>query len=151
MEGGYIAIRNKTVTFINPSLRDYLTDYLDDAGLLSDLAACAQKADWAERVWKHVRVEKLLSPAKQELVAQAFINVSERFKDLPEMRISETNPNSWTFYDLCYAERISLLLSWCACSGNKRFAEIALSLAVSRIGHFSAWNDAQPLIRLIPL
>jgi energy-coupling factor transporter ATP-binding protein EcfA2 len=150
LESGYVGIRNTTVSFINPSLRDYLADYIDDVGLLSIFAASAQKADWAERVWKHTRVEKLLSPAKQEVVARAFIGVAERFNVLPDMKRSETNPNSWNFYDLCHAERIALLLEWCACSGDRRFAAIALSLASSQVGRFTAWHDAQRLIRLIP-
>lgn len=149
LESGYVNIRDKGVTFINPSLRDYLTDYLDDEELICDLAACAQKADWAERIWKHVRVEKLWSQNKQKRVAESFLKIAERFSALPEMKKSETNQNSWNFYDLCFAERINLALVWFACSGEKRFAEIALSLAEDRIGKFSAWHDAARLVRLI--
>jgi hypothetical protein len=150
LEGGYLNIRGKRVLFINPSLRDYLTDYLDDLELICDFAASAQKAEWADRIWDHVRVEKLWSPIKQQQVARAFLPVAERFNDLPEMKKSDTDPNTWNFYDLCFAERIRLVLVWYACSGEKRFSEIALLLAESRVGRFSAWHDAAHLIRLIP-
>jgi hypothetical protein len=33
LEGGFIAISGGRISFINPSLRDYLTDYLNDASL----------------------------------------------------------------------------------------------------------------------
>jgi hypothetical protein len=149
LEGGYIDIRDKRVSFINPSLRDYLMDYIDDVELVCDFAASAQKADWAKKVWDHVRTEKLWSQTKQEKVAKAFIKIAERFKDLPEMKRDETKPNAWQFYDLCHSDRIDLLLTWYACSGDRRFADGALSLASSPVGLFSAWQDGQRLIRLI--
>lgn len=149
LEGGYIEIKSKKVSFINPSLRDYLTDYIDDVELIADFAKCSQKADWSAKLWRHVRIEKMLSPLKQATIAKSFLNVSESFKDLPEMKPSETKDGFWEFHDLCYAERISLLLEWHGCSGEMRFFEIASSLASDRIGNFSAWNDAKRLIQLI--
>jgi hypothetical protein len=44
LEGGYIDIRDKRVSFINPSLRDYLGDYIDDVELVCDFATSAQKS-----------------------------------------------------------------------------------------------------------
>ncbi len=51
LEGGFVVIRNRTVNFVNPSLRDYLTAYLDDATMLKDFAMAARKPEWASRVW----------------------------------------------------------------------------------------------------
>jgi hypothetical protein len=149
LEGGYIDLSDGRVSFINPSLRDYLTDYIDDIELVVDFAAAAQKADWAEKVWDHIRVRKLWSSAKQKRVAQAFMPIAQRFDQLPEMKQNEKNLNSWNFYDLCFAERISLLLTWSVCSDDRRFADIALELASRRAGLFSAWNDARQLVRLL--
>jgi DNA polymerase III delta prime subunit len=149
LEGGYIAIRDRRVTFINPSLRDYLSDYIDDLELVCDLAAAAQKADWANRLWQHVRVEKFWSPAKQKRVAAAFLPIARRFKDLPEMRKSETEAYTWHFYDMCFADRIDLLLTWCVCSDEREFSEIALALAEQNVGRFRPYRDAQQLISLI--
>jgi hypothetical protein len=149
LEGGYLNIRGKTVSFINPSLRDYLTDYLDDLELICDLAASAQKADWADRIWDHVGDGQRWSQAKKQQVARAFLPLAERFSVLPEFKKSDIESNTWHYYDLCFSERIKLLLSWFACSGENRFSEIVVSLADNRIGHFSAWRDATRLISLI--
>ena len=93
LEGGYIAIRDRLVSFINPSLRDYLSDRLDDVDLICDFASAAQKADWA---------------------------------------------SAWEYHDIGDAERISLLLTWRACSGDAQFEQLALALATQRVGRFDA-------------
>lgn len=149
LEGGYIDISNKRVSFINPSLRDYLADYIDDVSLVCDFAASAQKADWAEKVWDHVRSTKMWSPSRQVQVALSFLPVAERFHELPQMKRSETHENAWTYFDLPYSERVSLLLTWHACSKEKRFAELALFVATERKTHFDAWRDGRRLVRLL--
>lgn len=143
LEGGYINISDRRVSFINPSLRDYLTDYIDDVELVCDFAGSAQKADWAERVWDHVRITKIWSPQKQAKVALSFLPVAEHFHELPEMKRSETTPNAWTFYDLPFSERVGLLLTWYASSKEGRFAELARLVATERKTHFDAWRDEQ--------
>ena len=149
LEGGYIDISGKRVSFINPSLRDYLTEYIDDLELVIDFATAAQKADWAQRVWEHIRHEKLWSPAKQKVVAQAFLSVAERFPDLPIMKSDEDDPTIWHFYDLEAAERVDLLLTWDACSEDSKFADIALRVATERIGKYSPWRDGRRLVELL--
>jgi hypothetical protein len=51
LEGGFVSISSGRVSFINPSIRDYLTNYLDDTALRALFAEAAQKADWAKAVW----------------------------------------------------------------------------------------------------
>jgi Restriction endonuclease len=149
LEGGYIDIKDKRVSFINPSLRDYLADYIDDVGLVCDFAASAQKADWAERVWDHIRSTKIWSPAKQAQVAASFLPIAERFHELHEMKRSETHENAWTYYDLPHSERVSLLLTWYVSSKEKRFSALALFVATERKSHFDAWRDGRRLVRLL--
>jgi hypothetical protein len=50
LEGGFVEIRDRRVSLINPSLRDYIASYLDDAGMLEDCAATAQKGSWAREL-----------------------------------------------------------------------------------------------------
>jgi hypothetical protein len=85
LEGGFIEIRDRQVSFVNPSLRDYLIAYLDDANMLRDFALTAQKAIWAREVWTHVRVVRPVSPDQQEEIATAFLKVSESFTRLPNV------------------------------------------------------------------
>ncbi|MFK4723968.1 hypothetical protein ABIE89_005068 [Bradyrhizobium niftali] len=138
LEGGYIAIRDRLVSFINPSLRDYLSDRLDDVDLICDFASAAQKADWASRLWDYVRIDKLWSPQRHTQVARCFLPLAARFHELPGCIPSQTTPNAWEYHDIGDAERISLLLTWRACSGDAQFEQLALALATQRVGRFDA-------------
>jgi len=53
LEGGFVTIRDGSVSFVNPSFRDYLTDYLNDLSLLKEFALSARQGKWASRVWEH--------------------------------------------------------------------------------------------------
>lgn len=149
LDGGYIDIDHKRVSFINPSLRDYLSVYIDDFGLICDLAASAQKADRAERVWDHVRTTKTWESQKQVQVTRCFLPIAGRFHELPEMKRSETTPNAWTYYDLPHSERVALLLTWYTSSKEERFAELAQFVATERRIHFDAWRDGRNLVKLL--
>jgi energy-coupling factor transporter ATP-binding protein EcfA2 len=149
LEGGFIDIRDKRVSFVNPSVRDYLISYLDDADMLSDFATTAQKADWARRVWQHVRAVKVIPPSQQANVARSFLTVAEHFVHLPIMKRSLIDPSSYTFHDLSNSDRLDLLLEWYAASKEERFIEIALSLADNPVGGFSSWNDGPRLIEIV--
>jgi hypothetical protein len=74
LEGGFVSISSGRVTFINPSVRDYLTDYLDDAALLGMFAKAAQKADWAEAVWRHATKAAAKSAEQQRALGAAEHN-----------------------------------------------------------------------------
>lgn len=149
LEGGYIAIRDRRVSFINPSLRDYLSDRLDDVDLICDFASAAQKADWASRLWDYVRIDKLWSPQRHTQVARCFLPLATRFHELPGWTPSRTTPDAWEYHDMGDAERISLLLTWRACSGDAQFEQLALALATQRVGHFDAWGDGRRLVKLL--
>lgn len=149
LEGGFIAIRGTSVSFVNPSARDYLTGYLDDPAQLADFARAATMANWASALWKHVRVTRMLPPADQEMISMCFLNVARTFPRLRMWKTIYTNPISVRKVDLAATDRISLLLEWHECSGMEEFTEFALTLAEKPIGGFSPWSDGDNLIRLI--
>ena len=149
LEGGFIAINGSRVSFINPSVRDYLTEYLDDVEMLSTFALAAQKADWAEAIWRHVATVKIIPPEHQKIIAHCFKAIAESFTHLPVMKRDLHDQNVYRFCDLCVSDRISLLLEWSAMTGEERFASLALLLADKPIGGFSPWRDGDNLIRLI--
>jgi DNA polymerase III delta prime subunit len=149
LEGGFIAINGSRVSFINPSVRDYLTEYLDDVEMLSTFALAAQKADWAEAIWRHVSTVKILPSEHQKIIAHCFKTIAESFTHLPVMKRDLHDQNSYRFCDLCVSDRISLLLEWSAVTGEERFASLALLLAGKPIGGFSPWRDGDNLISLI--
>jgi energy-coupling factor transporter ATP-binding protein EcfA2 len=149
LEGGFISINGSRVSFINPSLRDYLSDYLNDAALLATLASTAQKADWAQSLWRHVRVTKVFPPDQQHLVALAFKPTAEALPKLPVLKKDLTHPTVYRFYDLSLTDRISLLLSWAHAAEDTEFITYALQIAEKPLGGFSPWRDGVELVSLI--
>ena len=99
LEGGFVSISSGRVTFINPSVRDYLTDYLDDAALLGVFAKAAQKADWAEAVWRHARKAAAKSAEQQKALGAAFTAVAQLLPALPVMKRDPVEPNRYRFTD----------------------------------------------------
>ncbi len=149
LEGGFISISGSRISFINPSLRDYLTDYLNDASLLATFASTAQKADWAQSLWQHARITKALPPEQQQSIALAFRPVAAALSKLPVLKKDPTDPTVHRFCDLSLTDRISLLLSWASVSDDAEFMTYALQIAEKPLGGFSPWRDGVELVSLI--
>ena len=149
LEGGFIAIIGIQARFINPSVRDYLTDYLDDLDLISDCARAATTANWASSVWKHVMTTRLSHFPEHEVVAKCFIEVAKSFISLPFWKQDPRSPTTARICDLSNGGRISLMLEWHAWSKDDRFACFALALAKKPFGGFSAWLDGEKLVDLV--
>ena len=129
LEGGFIAIRSKTVSLINPSLRDYLASYIDDLDLLCDFASCAIKAKWAGKVWTHAGRVAGLPEGARKVVASHFIGVAANFPVLPVMKEIAGQPGSYSYDDMGLTERIDHLIEWTKASANAQFMEYAIKLA----------------------
>jgi hypothetical protein len=148
LEGGFIAISGSRISFINPSLRDYMTDYLNDTSLLVTLASTAQKADWAQSLWQHVRARKELPAEQQQAIALAFKPIGAAFQKLPLTKKDPSDPTVYRFCDLSLTDRVSLLLSWARVTGDTEFMTYALQIA-ERAFWFSPWQDGVELVSLI--
>jgi DNA polymerase III delta prime subunit len=149
LEGGFVSISSGRVTFINPSVRDYLTDYLDDAALLGMFAKAAQKADWAEAVWRHATKAAAKSAEQQRALGAAFKAVAQLLPALPVMKRDPVEPNRYRFYDSSMSNRLSLLLELYVATSDIVFSGAALSLADQRSNSFSSWSDGANLVRLV--
>ena len=149
LEGGFVSIDNGRVSFINPSVRDYLTDYLDDAALLGTFAEAAQKADWAEAVWRHAKKTAANSVEQRENVAFAFKAFAPSLPQLPVMKRDPVDPNRYRFYDSSLSNQLSLLLEWYVVTRENIFSDAALLLAEQSSHAFSSWSDGSNLIRLV--
>jgi DNA polymerase III delta prime subunit len=149
LEGGFVAINGSNVKFINPSVRDYLADYLDGVGLLCDFARTATKTIWASSLWKHVTSTRLLPPHEQKIVAECFADVAKASVHLPVWKPYQREPGSFHLCDLSNTERISLLLEWFAATGDASFADYALALAKKPVSGFGAWLDGDKLVYLV--
>lgn len=151
LESGYLEIRDRRVSFVNPSLRDYLITYLaDDADLLEDLAHTAVKASWAGELWSYVQTVRPLPPLGQKRVATSLHHAAQLFLTAPIWKQDSRTPSTWHLYDLSNTERIRLLLEWRTVSDDRRFMDLALQIANKPVGgQFTVFRDGSGLIRLL--
>lgn len=138
LEGGFISISEGDISFVNPSLRDYLTEYLDDLTLLLHFATSTCQIDWAHAVWQHAK-RLQLKPSSWKRLARSFVGVAGKFASLPVR-----GPNS-----LSVTDRIGLLLEWWSASHDRRFVDLALTLARTPPSGLSSWRDGEECIGLI--
>jgi DNA polymerase III delta prime subunit len=137
LEGGFVAIEDRNVDFINPSVRDYLAGYLTDGALLPTAAATCTSATGARQIWTFAKekLDWLALPA----LANAFVQATRHLVE------ASNDP----FKDLDSSGRISLLLEWWAHSGEVVFADGALAIALTAPHGFAAWLDGARLLELI--
>ncbi|MCA8891103.1 MAG: restriction endonuclease [Hyphomonas sp.] len=149
LEGGFLAIRGTSVSFVNPSVRDYLTQYLNNAEMLADFAKTSRKVKWAEAVWKHAKRPGLLTQEQLVMVANNCIDVAREFAKLPVMKRDPKRSNTWLFYDAHYGERVQLLLEWWDVTRDEAFSELVLPCAQEAVRRMSAWRDGPSFVDAI--
>lgn len=147
LEGGFISNRNRHVSFVNPSIRDYLTYYLGDASMLIDFATCAERADWAEQAWRHGR--KLLAEEELGQLALAFAKVADEFPTTPTRSKSVSFPTVVSTSDLSNSDRVLLLLEWWEASRHERFADLAIEMVEDPSSEFDRSSDGYDLVEII--
>jgi hypothetical protein len=137
LEGGFVAIENADVAFINPSVRDYLAGYLADGALLHIAASTCTSATAARQIWTFAkeRLDWLALPD----IAVAFLSATRH------LILAFTDP----FTDLYSSDRISLLLEWWAHSGEDAFADAALAIIRKPPYGFRPWHDGARLLKMI--
>jgi DNA polymerase III delta prime subunit len=149
LEGGFLSIVAGKVTFINPSLRDFLTRYLTDRPLVEECARSAMTDTYASNVWDHAKRQFNIA-TEAGVVALSFLSVAGRFGVMP---VWSTYVRDGTTYQsskgLSNAARISLLLTWWTFSQEQGFFDMAVTLAEHPVSGFDAWRDGRELIELI--
>lgn len=149
LEGGFIQVRNSSVSFINPSLRDYISEYLDDISLLCLLASASKRGNWATAVWRHGLVPALTAKSDQ-LFASCFLPFANELLHLPTWKPSKSSPGAYQVDDISNADRVDILLSWWSSSKNDAFATIALNLCQKPVGNgFDGWSDGSKIVEAI--
>jgi energy-coupling factor transporter ATP-binding protein EcfA2 len=149
LEGDFIKINGRQVGFVNPSLRDYLTEYLNDQNLLLEVARSASETDWAKAVWRF-SYRLNLSGGFQESLALSFLGIAAQFPRLPAWTIvpGEYGPHRHAT-GLSNTDRIELLIEWWEVTKDQRFSDLALELARSPIDGLDSWRDGNEAIELI--
>ena len=150
LEGGFIEIRGGRISYVNPSFRDYLTEYLDDFSMLCDFASSARKIRWAQSLWKFGN-RQVPSPSTQRQFAAAFLPIAAQFNKLPVWRRTRAGSGiiELSMVDVCNTDRISLLLEWWYATEDQRFADYLKELMAAPVDGFNPWLDGTDLVRLL--
>ncbi len=150
LEGSFISIANGNVCFINPSLKDYLSEYLRDISLLSEFSVCATRTKWAKSLWSFGK--KLTKNSNDQLRTYAFSfkAIAKNFLELPVWKRSETRSGySMSMVGLSNMDRILLLLEWWNVTRDLEYSRYALSLSSDPIDGLDPWRDGDEAVELI--
>ena len=149
LESGFVSISGKRVSFVNPSLRDFLKSYLNDKDFLLLLPKTARRADWARGFWSHIKEFFKTHPEFLKAVALEFSEYLSRIDATPSMRKSKKDGfSTWTPDDLPITSRVELLLQWWEASCEDKFIEKALALLRDGKLELVSWRDGQSLPEL---
>lgn len=149
LEGSFIGISNGRVSFINPSLRDYLKSYLTDLELLRVIAPSSAYGYVMEAIWKHFKNVRD-NFGNEMVIAPTFLNAAPRLLSLPTwQRTKKEYGWSLTPTDLSNTSRIRLLLEWYKYSNEEQFAELACKLASNPVDGFDSWRDGADVLELL--
>lgn len=149
LEGGFIAISGTEVQFINPSLRDYLSEYLNDLNMLRDFATTSRTGNWAREIWRH-GIKTGPNADTRRSFALAFQNITREFTRLPVWRrVPHGAGYALSANDMPNSARISLLIDWWQASRNDEFSTIALAVAENPVEGMNSWRDGSDVVELI--
>jgi hypothetical protein len=150
LEGSFLSINGTQVDFINPSLRDYLTEYLDDLALLKVIASSAVQTEWARAVWQHANA-KVLTPSARAGLASGFVEVLPVFVSQLVYKKYQEDGRWYRVHGpgLSNTDRIDLLLDWFGATQDTRFASTALSLARNPVEGLDSTYDGDEVVTLI--
>jgi hypothetical protein len=149
LEGSFIKISSGRISFINPSVRDYLTEYLKDAVLLSDLAPTAQTATWAKQMW-----QQFLSIDAREQIDDAgfvrrFIPAIPFLNESPVWIRTRHDPTTWRHHDLSLAQRVELYLEWWIATGDVEFIKAIRAIAQGTPRGLDGWRRGREIVQLM--
>lgn len=152
LENGFVAIRGRSVWFVNPSLKDYLKRYLVDLPLLLDAAGVPGGTRWAASVWQHANDlfgRGAIDRSSLRELAISFETTAQSFLSQPVHRISGTDGSPFLTLDgLTNSERVRLLLEWARHAGGI-FPSLARRICLSPMGGWSSVWEGSDLVGLV--
>ncbi len=143
LESGFISISNKRVRFVNPSLKDFLKAHLIDMELLKTLPTAARRAEWAGRLWQHVKEIYRTHPDMLAQFASLFQEFASIIHKTPTVKKKEEDDLEIFSDDLSISARSDLLLDWWEYSLDDNFIQQVISLLESRDLKDVTWRDSQ--------
>ncbi|EPY00454.1 hypothetical protein, partial [Magnetospirillum fulvum] len=149
LEGSFVTIRSGGVSFINPSVRDYLARYLSDKALIETMAPGMPTLRAARALYEHFKRINGINNQDKKRFLVACIPLAARAKDEDFWKPIPSQPKTWRLYGLSYTDRIYLLRSWWKTSGCNEFLASAEQIASSSSLWFGPWADGRALPKLI--
>lgn len=149
LETGFLAIEGKKVRFINPSVRDFLKEYLVDREYLALIANSAHRADWAREIWLHVKGVFKSDDIAVRNLAMEFSSLASSIEVSPVFK--RRQHNGLTYYtsdDLSFSVRVELLLEWWKATTDHKFIMKSLELLSSNSIQFITSSDGRSLPEL---
>ncbi|WP_197917293.1 ATP-binding protein [Thiosulfatihalobacter marinus] len=145
LESGFISISGKRVSFINPSVRDFLKAYLTEREYLNLLPQTARRVDWAASVWRHVKDLLKTHPPEVKRFVQLFRGVASRIEETPSQRHIKSSGNFYSVSsdDLSLSDRIELLFDWWQQSEDEYFLDRCLEVLASGKVELVPWHDGR--------
>jgi DNA polymerase III delta prime subunit len=149
LESGFISIASNSVTFINPSLRDFLKSYLTNKELLELLLNAASRSDWADHLWDHIIDTFGTHEEDQRFFVSCLKGFARNIAVTPTYKRVEKNGSTFLHHDdLALSERAVLLFRWWECSQDEFFLETMLSLLQTNSLDLVSWLDGPELPEL---
>jgi hypothetical protein len=149
-EGSFLKIQGNRISFINPSVRDYLADYLKDKRLLEDLASTSLVADWARAVWTQFCSIPDLSQAERSAFLRLFIPTLGVLIESPVWERQRHDNLGLRSHDINLAQRAVLFFDWWRISDDDAFIQAIHGLIIGPKAGFGSFSSIE-IINLISL
>jgi len=149
LEGSFVSLRNKIVSFINPSVRDYLHQYLDDSVLLADLADTARTGKWARSVWDHYKRLGEDNVVGRDVFAARFLNIGNVLRSASVCRRRLRDLRIVVYDELGIVSRCYFLAELKVASDNNGFADHLEAVIANPPGSLSLDYEGPKIPELI--
>ncbi|MBY8821094.1 restriction endonuclease [Sphingomonas colocasiae] len=149
LEGSFVTISNGRVSLINPSVRDYLAQYLTDGALLRAMAEGMATLRAARALYDHFKKMPEVSREDKAAFLTPLIPVAANAVNENPWKAIRDEPNRRRWLGMSYSSQVELLRGWWKTSKRQEFLDAALVVASSRDIWFSSWADGRLMPRLI--
>lgn len=153
LEGSFVNVINiarPMVSFLNPSLKDYLSAYLLDAPLLIRLIPTAISVEWLSNLWDFVH-QSVLSETEILELAKTCVHMIKMIEERPNWRPKVGAPQILEYNDTSNSGRLRMLMDWWEITDDKRFADSIIRIARKPQQGFGAWSDGRALIEFFSI
>ena len=149
LEGGFISINGSDISFINPSIRDYLAEYLLDKDMLNDFAEVIPTARWAIILCKQFHNLETTSKDDISVFYSKLIPFAQRLNQISIVKTTSYTSRFNHDHDIGHTRRISMLVTWWQKSGFADFLSGAVEIATHPIHGYSTWDGLDDLAEIL--